>query len=117
MKKNKRVILIGFSAIAVLLVSSCLSFSGFNPGSSNPTNSNYEVIGNVSENFSSHSLFAIISWGDNKLNALERLREKAADMGADDVINISVEDNIIAVFYGAYLRTKFVIKGVAIKYN
>ena len=117
MEKNKRVVLIGFYAIAVLLVNSCLSFSGFNPGSSNPINSNYEVVGNVSEEFSSHSVFAAISWGDNKLDALERLREKAADMGADDVINISVEDNITAVFYGVYTKKKFVLKGVAIKYN
>ena len=116
MKGNKKIIFISALAVVGLLMSSCTSFSGFNPGTSNPVNANFEVLGHVSEKFVSHQLF-IVPWGDNSMDAIDRLREKAADdLGADDVINISVEDNISSIL-GVYFKKTFVLKGLAIKYN
>ena len=116
MGKKTKIIFISTLTVVGLLMSSCASFSGVNPGTSNPVKADFEVLGYVNKKFKSHVLFSF-TWGDNRLDAIDQLREKAAkDLGADDVINISVEDNILFIG-GVYIRKKFILQGQAIKYN
>lgn len=98
--------------VAFFFVTSCKTFSGYNPGTSNPVRENYTIVGKVEKEFTSSILFGFISWGDNNLDVLKQL---IAESNADDVINVSVEEKV--TYYPFYTEKKFLLRGTAIRYK
>ncbi len=60
-----------------------------------------------------HSNFAVFSWGGN---AYDQLLEQAYELGAHDVINISVDYEDISFFF-LFNRRRFVVNGLAVLYT
>lgn len=73
----------------------------------------YEVMGRVFYRGSKHTVFGLFSWGGA---TYYKLYQVARDMGADDVINVSIDYETWHMG-GLYNQRTYVMSGIAIKYK
>lgn len=110
-------------SITSFLVCLCIASLSFSCATSRPVSKpnlivnlesqSYEVVGRVFYRGMKHNLFGLFSWGGA---TYEKLYKKAMEMGADDVVSISVDYETWHI--GAiYNQRTYVMSGIAIKYK
>jgi hypothetical protein len=113
--------------VATLLVAGCASFSqfGFDSGPRTITlqERSWEIVGTVRREMVVHSVlglppvngysFALFTWGDA---TYDTLLQEAQRMGADDVINITVDFGTHAILTVLYNERTYIANGLAIRY-
>ena len=113
MKKTFNICILLVSIMFILLLFSCASVSNYKPGTSNPVKSDYIVLDQIEEEFSSNILFGIFSWGDNNLKLLDSIKKK---YNADEIINVTVVE-VENLIFGFFYQKKYLVTGTAIRYN
>lgn len=73
----------------------------------------YDLLGRVVYKGKMHNLFGLFTWGGA---SYYKLYEKAKEMGADDVVNVSVDYETWHIG-GLYNQRTYVMSGIAIKYK